>query len=206
MTQLTNFSNVISIAGGDDHFMALKSDGTLLGCGYNSSGQLGNGVTSDQTTPVTISGITGNITDVKAGDSHTLILKADGTVWSAGAYAGLGNGTTQNSAVFVQVNSLANVVAIDCGDSISLALKSDGTVYAWGNNNGYGCLGNGSTESFYTPVQVSNLTNIVAIAIRAYHSLAIDSSGRVFSWGRNNYGELGDGTATHRSTPVQVTF
>ncbi len=85
----------------------------------------------------------------------------------------------------------------------SLALKSDGTVWAWGWN-GYGQLGDGTTTSRYTPVQVSGLTGVVAIAAGYYHSLALKSDGTVWAWGRNVYGQLGDGTTTSRYTPVQT--
>ncbi|NMC00696.1 MAG: hypothetical protein GYA35_10490, partial [Thermoanaerobaculaceae bacterium] len=93
--------------------------------------------------------------------------------------------------------------AITGGYYHSLALKSDGTVWAWGHNN-YGQLGDGTTTDRLTPVQVQNLTNIVAIAGGSSHSLALKSDGTVWAWGYNNYGQLGDGTTTNRLTPIQV--
>ena len=89
-------------------------------------------------------------------------------------------------------------------DVHSLALKSDGTVWAWGYNN-YGQLGDGTTTDRHTPVSVSGLTGVTAIAGGYGHSLALKSDGTVWAWGYNSYGQLGDGTTTDRHTPVDVS-
>jgi len=84
------------------------------------------------------------------------------------------------------------------------ALKSDGTVWCWGDNE-YGELGDGTTTERHTPVQVSGLTNVVAVAPGSVHTCALKSDGTVWCWGDNYYGQLGDGTTTERHTPVQVS-
>jgi alpha-tubulin suppressor-like RCC1 family protein len=61
-----------------------------------------------------------------------------------------------------------------------------------------------NTASRYTPVQVTDLTDVVSVAARYWHSLALKADGTVWSWGYNIYGELGDGTTSSRRTPVQV--
>src|SRR5208283_256083 len=78
-----------------------------------------------------------------------------------------------------------------------------GTLWAWGYN-GYGELGNGTTTNSYTPVQVNNLVNVIAVAGGYEHSLAVQSGGTVWAWGYNGYGELGNGTTTGSYAPVQV--
>jgi hypothetical protein len=90
------------------------------------------------------------------------------------------------------------------GEHHSLAVKSDGTVWAWGYNY-YGQLGDGTTTDRWTPVQVSGITGVVAIAASRYHSLALLSDGTVWAWGYNGQGELGDGTTTESWTPVQTS-
>ena len=55
-----------------------------------------------------------------------------------------------------------------------------------------------------TPVQVQNLSSVVAVDMGFYHNLALKSDGTVWAWGRNNSGELGEGTVKIRYTPVQV--
>jgi len=98
------------------------------------------------------------------------------------------------------------VIAIAAGGQ-SLAVKSDGTVLAWGPN-GTGQLGDGTTISKTTPVQVSGLgpgSGVIAIGAGIAHSLALKVEGTVLAWGSNSLGQLGDGTPTARLTPVQVS-
>lgn len=85
-----------------------------------------------------------------------------------------------------------------------MAIDTNGFVWAWGNNE-YGQLGAVTAQlDNPIPVQVSNLQNIIAIAAGDYHSLALGSDGRVWSWGRNNKGQLGDGSPNSKSTPIQL--
>lgn len=143
---------------------------------------------------------------VAAGEYHSLILKSDGTVWAFGdnTYGQLGDGTTTNHTAPAQVSGLINIKSIAAGENYGLAVADNGTVWAWGNNT-YGQLGNNeSGNNLTTPVQVSGLTDIIAVAAGDDHSLALRDDGRVWAWGRNDYGRLGDGTTTQRTTPVQT--
>ncbi|MBK7282970.1 MAG: hypothetical protein IPI09_20595 [Burkholderiales bacterium] len=81
----------------------------------------------------------------------------------------------------------------------SLALKSDGTVVAWGNNL-QGQLGDGTTTNRTSPVAVTGLTAVAAIAAAGYQSIALKSDGTVVAWGLNNEGQLGD---VHKHQPQQ---
>jgi|GEM_PF-3534698 len=195
--------DVIKVAAGGSHSLALKSDGTVWTWGANWSGQLGDGTYDDQWFPVQVSGLSG-VTAIAAGSDHSLALKSDGTVWAWGSGLHLGNGVNQDSTTPVQIPGLTGVVAISAGWTNSLALKSDGTVRAWGYNWA-GQLGNNSTTSSLVPVVVSSLTGITAIATGSYHSVARKSDGTLWSWGENASGELGDGTNTRRLVPVQVS-
>jgi alpha-tubulin suppressor-like RCC1 family protein len=113
------------------------------------------------------------------------------------------------SNVPIQISGLTGVIAMAAGDEDNLILKSDGTVWAWGYNP-FGNLGNGTNsdtslvDGSFIPVQVSGLTNIVAVSEGSYHSLALKSDGTVWAWGDNSYGQLGDGTSTNSNIPVQV--
>ena len=140
------------------------------------------------------------------GNSHTLELKKDGTVWAWGdnRYGQLGNGTTEDSKAPVKVSGLDSVTAIAACFFQSVALKKDGTVWAWGYN-GSGQLGNGSTENSATPVQVSGLNGIQAIAAGNGHIVALKKDGTVWAWGSNRSGQLGTDSKVNFLTPVQVS-
>jgi len=218
--QPNTVTNVISLAGGQYHSLAVQQDGTVWAWGFNLHGELGNGFSGlNKSSVVPLQVVNGsggflmNITAVAAGGYHSLALAKDGTVWAWGfnQFGDLGNGTNgtgTDSNVPVHVTGLTNVVAIAAGASHSLALAQDGTVWAWGYN-GVGALGNGDntfTDS-NVPVQVTGLTGVVAIAAGAYHSLAVKGDGTVWAWGYNADGELGNGDATftNSTVPVQVS-
>jgi alpha-tubulin suppressor-like RCC1 family protein len=190
--QVRDLSEVTALAGGLAHSLALKSDGTVWAWGRNEAGQLGDGTTTNHFTPVQVVGpggagfLTEMLAIAAAGD-HSLALKSDGTVWAwGGNEAGqLGDGTTTNHFTPVQVvgpggvGFLTGVLAIAAGTRAlegsiahSLALRSDGTVWAWGPNE-YGQLGDETTTNSTTPVQVSGLSSMTAIAAGGVGSLAI---------------------------------
>jgi alpha-tubulin suppressor-like RCC1 family protein len=76
--------------------------------------------------------------------------------------------------------------------------------WAWGYNS-VGQLGDGTNTIRFTPVQVRDLTGVVALAGGQYHSLALKGDGTVWAWGSNSYGQLGDGTWTTSFSPVPVS-
>ncbi|PYT63166.1 MAG: hypothetical protein DMG35_05100, partial [Acidobacteria bacterium] len=69
----------------------------------------------------------------------------------------------------------------------------------------FGELGNGTNTASNTPMQVSGLSGVTAIAGGELHGLALKSDGTVWAWGLNIAGELGNGTNTNSNTPVQVS-
>lgn len=152
------------------------------------------------------------VPQLAGGGHHSLVLKPDGTVWAWGRndFGQLGNGTTSDSTIPIQVNTVPGktgnfngITAIAGGWSYSVALKFDGTVWGWGRND-FGQLGNGTTNDSATPVQVSNLSDVAALAGGRFHSLALKSDGTVWAWGQNDSGQLGNGTAGNSTVPVQV--
>ena len=90
------------------------------------------------------------------------------------------------------------------GQYHALAIKTDGTLWGWGYNP-YGQVGDGTTTTRSSPVQIGALTNWVDAAAGAFHSLGTNSDQKLYSWGYNGFGQLGDGTTTSAaSTPTQV--
>jgi alpha-tubulin suppressor-like RCC1 family protein len=206
-------SGVVSIAAGNTHSLALKSDGTVVGWGNNANGQLGDGTTIQRTVPVQASalGPGSGAVAIAAGDFHSLVRKSDGSVVAFGSNANgqLGDGTTTQRTVPVQVTGLgpgAEVISITAGTGYSLAAKSDGTTLAWGRNPN-GQLGDGTTTQRNIPVQVTGLgsgSGVIAVSAGNGHTLALKSNGTLLGWGRNPTAQVGDGTTIQRNTPVQV--
>lgn len=129
--QVTGLSDIIEIAAGDDHTLALKQDRTsLLAWGRNITGQLGDGGYENKLTPFLVKGVS-NIRSVAAGDNHTIIVKDDGTVWQWGRNT---SGIQTSQTAPIQIKGMSDAVAIGGGgylDSFTLAVKSDGTVWQW---------------------------------------------------------------------------
>ncbi len=130
----------------------------------------------------------------------------EGTVWAWGynLYGQLGDDTTTDSHVPIQVSGLTEIVAVSVGAGHSLALESDGTVWAWGCN-GYGQLGNGNTTDSHVPIQVGGLTGMVAVSAGNEYSLALKSDGTAWAWGLNGNGQLGNDSSTNSDVPVPVS-
>ena len=160
------------------------------------------------------------IVQIWGGGQHTMALLRDGSVWTWGSdYAGkLGDNqfcvsyadTSHDSPIPLKVHGPGNVgylnsvIATSAGESHNIALRSDGTVWAWGWN-GYGQLGDGTTNDAHTPVEVIGLSNVVAISGRGYHCLAMKSDGTLWTWGWDYYGQLGTYLpAGFSSVPIQV--
>jgi hypothetical protein len=178
---------------------------TVRAWGYNGSGELGDGTTSDSAVPLQVSGLTG-VTAIAGGFETAYALRSDGTVWAWGddSYGQLGDGTSVYSAVPVQVSGLTGVTAIAGGFRAAYALRADGTVWAWGDNS-FWQLGDGTAVSSWVPVQVSGLTGVTAIAGGFDAAFALRADGTVWAWGLNGSGALGDGTAVSSAVPVQVS-
>jgi hypothetical protein len=204
-TLVAGISDVIDVATGHYHTLAIRSDGTLWGWGYNALGQLCDGTTTNRRVPVRVGGLT-DVVATAGGRSMTYALRSDATLWACGDNANgqLGDGTRTRRLSPVRVGSLTNVVAFAGGRDHGLAVRADGTVWAWGDN-AYGQLGDGTTTDRTSPVQVAGITNAVDVVAGAHHSVVLRSDGSVWAWGRNNLAQLGDGTTTQRRTPVSVS-
>ncbi|OLF17012.1 hypothetical protein BU204_13830 [Actinophytocola xanthii] len=216
--QVVGISGVRSLTGGRGATrLALRTDGTVLAWGQAPFGQLGAGWSAVgwSAVPTPVPGLD-DATAIAVGRYHALALREDGTVWSWGANfeGGLGDGQLTDSAVPVQVSNLTGVTAIAAADATSYALREDGTVWAWGGNTN-GALGDASLAEYaVTPVQVSGLTGVTAIAGAGSGGYALrGDGGTVWSWGANWDGELGSGTSCDPGTangcfsrvPVQVS-
>ena len=190
--------NIKSVSAGYWHTMMLMTDGTLWACGRNRHGQLGDGTTTDRTTP---SQVMTDVAQVSAGAYHTMILKSDSTLWACGYnnVGQLGDGTETDKTTPVQV--MGEVAQVSAGYYHTMILKTDGTLWACGSNY-YGELGDGTTTERTTPVKV--MTNVAQVSAEGHPTMILKTDGALWACGSNFYGQLGDGTNIDRITPVNT--
>jgi alpha-tubulin suppressor-like RCC1 family protein len=138
--------------------------GTLWAWGFNNSGQLGDGTTTQKTSPVQI-GTDNKWVTVAAGQVHSVGIKSNGTLWAWGnnSFGQLGDGTTTQRNSPTQIGTDNKWVSIAAGQSFTLALKSDGTLWAWGDNSN-GQLGDGTTTYKLSPTQIGTDNKWISIA------------------------------------------
>ncbi|MBV7333893.1 hypothetical protein KFU94_37805 [Chloroflexi bacterium TSY] len=201
-------SGVTAITTGWNHSCALTTGEGVKCWGKNDSGQLGDDTTTNRSIPVGVSGLTSGVDAISAGENHTCALTNGGGVkcWGENGSRQLGDGTPVDRRIPTDVTGLTSSVdKISAGGSHSCAMIIGGSAKCWGEN-GFGQLGNGTTVSSSTPVDVSGLTNgIKMIATGWQHTCAVTNDDGVKCWGRNNNNQLGDGTTASRSTPVNVS-
>ena len=191
-----------------DHTCVLTTGGGMKCWGWNRYGAVGDGSTTNRTSPVDVSGLTSGVTAIAAGSEHTCALTTSGGVkcWGYNAHSEVGDGTTTNRYTPVNVSGLTSgVTAIAAGGWHTCALTSGGGVKCWGIN-GHGELGNGTTTVTSVPVNVSGLTSgVTAIAAGMDYTCALTTGGGVKCWGWGQFGNLGDGSSTYSYTPVNVS-
>jgi len=170
-------TNWKSVAGGNFHTAAIKTDGTLWTWGFNSTGQLGNNISGDKSSPVQTVAAGTNWKLVAGGFYHTAAIKTDGTLWTWGhnTYGQLGDGFSivHKSSPVQTVSGGTNWKLVADGGYYTAAIKTDGTLWNWGNNT-YGQLGDNSIVHRSSPIQtLAGGTNWKLVAGGGYHTAAV---------------------------------
>jgi len=201
-------TDVVSVSAGYYYALFLKSDGTVWSCGYNYSGQLGNGTTSNTSYATQVNGIN-DVVHISAGTSHSMAVESDGTAWAWGENnrGQLGDGTKINRLSPVMVNGLSDAKMVASGSQCSFALKSDGTVFSWGYFPALGVNSANSLTDSLIPVQINKLRNIKSITSGATCnvSVAITPDGSAWAWGSDMYPHLGFGDTPFRVyMPIKI--
>ena len=202
-------SGVTAISGGQLHTCAVASGGVKC-WGYNQNNQIGDGTTNQTIVPVDVSGLTSGsgATAIASGYTHNCAVAGGGVkCWGLNTSGQLGDGSLTQRPTPVSVTGLSSgVAAVAAGLYHTCALTTGGGVKCWGANSN-GQLGDGTTTTRMTPVDVSGLTSgVVAIAAGQNHTCALVTNVGVKCWGENNEGELGDGSMGTRPFPEPVVI
>jgi len=144
---------------------------------------------------------------ISAGENFSLAIKTDGTLWGWGQNSnklGLGLGNLLNQNLPIQIGTANDWATVSAGNVHSLAVKTNGTLWSWGNGQ-FGQLGNGVFNSATPNVtQVGTANDWLSVSAGNRFSLAIKTTGTLWSWGLNNTGQLGLNNVIDQNLPVQV--
>lgn len=193
--------------------------------GWNPDGQVGDGTTVSKNTPTKITGGTlgtQNVIDVSTDNYHSCVVTSNADVtlqkaycWGRNSYGQLGNGTTTNSLVPVQLSG-GGITDVEIGSLHTCILTYNAKLWCTGYN-GEGALGQGNTTNRSTVGSVTavygatSMTTFSSFSLGGYQTCAVVSgavyNGKVFCWGRNTDGpgQVGNGTSTNQLSPVAVT-
>ncbi|XP_052463903.1 probable E3 ubiquitin-protein ligase HERC3 isoform X1 [Carassius gibelio] len=205
-------TQVIQIACGDHHSMALTKDGHVFVWGDNSHGQLGlekdhPGSPSAQHVK-SLSGVP--LAQISAGGDHSFGLSLSGVVfgWGKNSAGQLGLGDTTDRHVPTVVKSLnrKKTVSISCGGEHTATLSKGGTVFTFGSG-GSGQLGHNSFRDEHHPRVVAELwgSEVSQVTCGRHHTLvSVASSKRIYSFGCWMQGQLGNEEMIKKSVPFPV--
>lgn len=202
----TSIAGATRIASGAEHSCAITALGGVECWGRNSTGQLGDGSTTERRLATPVSGLASGVSAIAAGANHSCALNSVGTVkcWGNNNSGQLGNGGGPgNQTTPVEVSGLTGVTAIAVGGRHSCALTG-GTLKCWGSN-AWGQLGNGEfLTSEPIPVDVLGISGVAAVTAGEDHTCARTSAGAALCWGFNVYGQLGDDSTNASFQPIDV--
>ena len=201
----------IGVAGDEQSFetsglsCAVLADSTVKCWGVNTSGQLGDGTTTNRSSPTPVSGLS-NVLKIAVGKNHSCALLKDSTVkcWGLNANGQLGDGTNESRLVPTPVTGLAGVTSIAVGGFQTCAVLSDQTMKCWGGNTS-GELGDGTTVDRSLPTLVPGLAGVTSVSLGDEHSCVLLADGSVQCCGKNDAGQVGDGTTTSAKSFTSIS-
>lgn len=223
-TLIPGLSSVSQISAGLFHNFALTSNNKLYAWGSGAFGKIGDGTTTNRTTPIDVSATSGflssplagkTIKSIDAGGESSFAIDSEGILygWGSNTYGQLGiapMGTSSDNYKPRKVVSGAllgrNISSVALGRYHTLAVDTEGDVYSWGYNTD-GQLGNGTSGAATTtvvPAMVQNGVVISKLSTGYYHTIALMSDGKMFAWGYGSSGQMGNGSTANRTFPIEI--
>ncbi len=210
-TQINAGGKVVYIAAGGYSSCAIYNDSSLKCWGYNSFGQIGDGTNITKFNPTLIIGR--DVTQVAVAASYSCAVLKNGSLqcWGQNHLGQLGDGTSTNrlnpiTTIQTDISTSKKVVQVAVGNAHTCAVFNDGSLECWGSN-GYGQLGDGTTNNSLSPIPINVGGPVVHITLGSYHTCAIlKNDGSIKCWGYNMFGQLGDGTTINHVNASSSKF
>ncbi|XP_032079799.1 E3 ISG15--protein ligase HERC5-like [Thamnophis elegans] len=205
---------IVQIACGDRHSMALSKGGELFAWGENEHGQLGMGkVMGHIKEPQLVQALEGiPLINIAAGSAHSMVVSLFGTVysWGKNLYGQLGLGDTEDRYIPEYVKALEHkkTVFISCGGEHTAVLSKDGLVCTFGSGC-FGQLGHNSTRNELFPRLVAELfgARVTQVACGRWHTLVyVPALGEIYSFGYGAEGQHGEGRTSDQLVPLPLSL
>lgn len=197
-------------------YSALDENGNLWSWGSNNYGQLGIGSRTTPTEPTKV-----NVTNVEKVLQYScdavLIKDKNGNYWGWGqnsnGFAGIGESGSYSTPCKI-IELTGKNIEILFNDGRTMIVKdSDNNYWSWGYNY-YGQTGTGKTDSsILSPTQITtftgkNIKTVIGYTNRGYTNtvalIALDSEGKIWTWGYNENGSCGNGATANVTTPICI--
>jgi alpha-tubulin suppressor-like RCC1 family protein len=200
---------MVALGAGAASACTLNAAGVVRCWGQNSLAVLDASGTLIEPSAVLGGGLTSGVAQIAVGSFHRCaILAGSGALkcWGANGTGAVGDGSTTDRPVATDVVGLSGgVTGVAAGNGFSCAVTNAGGVKCWGRNT-YGQLGDGSTATRTSPVDVTGIASgAIAVAAGGDHACAILATSALKCWGRNDSGQLGNGSLASSPAPVAVT-
>ena len=196
---------ITQIAAGENHNVALDSNGNVWTWGRNNNYQIGN-TRENQYTPYKVSNLP-KVIKIAAGNNNTMVITENNELyaWGLNAYGDLGLGTYTNKVLPKKVKGVHDIIDISGGKSHYIVLNRAGEVFATGSNL-YGQLGIGNNEigkiNEFQKVEIKD--KIGTIGAGDISNIATTVDGYVYTWGGNTYSTLGTEDKENKNVPTKL--
>lgn len=220
-TFVEGLENIVSIAAGSFHSLALKDDGSVWVWGHNKAGMLtGNPKENREIIrkPIKVEGLP-KIVKISTKGYHNIAVDEAGDtwVWGDNEFGQLGTKTkgdndvnTTDSYIPIpkKIDVQYKIKSIFPGRYCCLAIKDDNSLIGWGSNTKIqyagGIMNSVAIVDSDMPVSVKGLTNVIEASVGYHHALILKDDGSLWTWGKNLNGQLGNGKNIDISEPVKI--